>query len=178
MFIHATLELPNPAASVLDRVYPALRRDRLNVLSDEAYLAGLVMLTRAGQFGDVHGLSKKVRLEMLEPRRVDDVLRVPLRWVVTGRGGQLFPALDADLDITAIDEQRCVLSINAVYTPPLGGIGAGVDELMLHSAARATVRSLLRGLGRALLDPSPDITDADQWLLDKIEFMPTAAPDA
>jgi hypothetical protein len=178
MFIHATLELPTPAATALDRLYPALRRDRLNVLSDEAYQAGLVVLTRVGPFGDVPGLSKNVRLEMLAPHRDGDAVRVPLRWVATGRAGQLFPALDADLDITAIDDQRCVLSINAVYTPPLGGIGAGIDELILHRAARATKRSLLRGLGRSLLDPSPDASETDEPQLDKIEFIPTLAPDA
>ncbi len=175
MFIQATLELPTPAATALDRLYPALRRDRLAALSDEAYEAGLVMLTRVGPFVDVPGLSKTVRLEMLEPREVAGVMRVPLRWVATGRAGQLFPALDADLAITAIDEQRCVLSIKAVYDPPLGGIGAGIDELLLHRAARATMRSLLRGLARALLDPPPG---PDQPWLGKIKFSPMAAPHA
>jgi hypothetical protein len=178
MFINANLELPIPATTASDRLYPALRGDRLNALSDEAYQEGLVVLTRVGPFGDLPGLSKTVRLEMLEPHRDGDVLRVPLRWVATGRAGQLFPALDADLDITAIDQHRCVLSINAVYTPPLGGIGAGIDELMLHRAARATIRSLLRGLGHALLVASPEATLADEPELDKIEFSPNAAPDA
>lgn len=178
MFIHANLELPTSAATASDRLYPALRRDRLNVLSDEAYQEGLVMLARVGPFGDLPGLSKKVRLEMLDPHRDRDVLRVPLRWVATGRAGQLFPALDADLDISPIDDQRCMLSINAVYTPPLGGVGAGIDELLLHRAARATIRSLLRGLGRALLVASPEATEADHPELDNVEFVPNAVPDA
>jgi hypothetical protein len=103
MFIHAILELPTEAATAVDRLYLAPRRDQLNELSDEAYEAGMVTLTRVGPFGGVPGLSKIVRLEMLEPKRVGGVFRVPLRWVATGPAGQLFPALDADLDITPID---------------------------------------------------------------------------
>ncbi len=155
MFIYATLELPVPVASAIERLDLALASQRLDDLSDEAYEAGLVTLTRVGPFGDVRGLSKAVRLQMLEPRPVEGGVRVQLRWVATGATGQLFPALDADLDITGIDERRCALSINAAYTAPLGAAGANIDRLLLHLAARATIRSLLRGLGHSLSDPSP-----------------------
>jgi len=107
MFIHASLELPIPAATAAQRLYATLPRG-LSELSDEAYAAGLQMQTRVGPLGDTPVLSKKVRLDLLEPIPVTDGLRVPLRWVATGVTGRLFPALDADLDITAIDEQRCV----------------------------------------------------------------------
>jgi hypothetical protein len=32
--------------------------------------------------------------------------------------GQLFPALDTDLDLIGVDEQRCLLLAKAVYDPP------------------------------------------------------------
>jgi hypothetical protein len=153
MFIHATLDLALPAATAVERLYAALRRRRLDELSDQAYQAGLITLARFGPFGDAPGLSKTVRLEVLEPRSVNDGVHVPLRWVATGATGRLFPALDADLDITAVDERRCALSIIAAYTPPLGAAGAGLDRLLLHHAAQATMRSLLKGLGRCLLTP-------------------------
>ncbi len=111
---------------------------------------------------------------MLDPRPVDDGVRLQLRWVATGVTGQLFPALDADLDIIAVDEQHCALSINAVYAPPLGAAGAGIDRLVLHRAARATMRSLLRGLGRSLADPSPAAARASQPPLGPVRFFPTA----
>jgi hypothetical protein len=155
MFVHATLELPIPAASSIERLDLVMATQRLDDLSDEAYEAALITLARVGPFGAVRGLSKAVRLQMLEPRPVGGGVRVPLRWVATGTTGQLFPALDADLDITALDARRCALSINAAYTPPLGAAGASIDRLLLHLAARATLRSLLRGLGHALSDPSP-----------------------
>jgi hypothetical protein len=87
----------------------------------------------------------------------------------TGMAGQLFPALDADLDIIAIDEQRCALSIKARYTPPLGAAGVSIDRLLLHRAARATMRSLLRGLGRALVAPAA-VPSADRPRLGPVRF--------
>lgn len=172
MFIHATLELPIPAATAINRLCPALRCDHFGELSDKAYEAGLVTLARVGPFGDVPGLAKTVRLQMLEPHMVDNVMRVPMRWVATGATGQLFPALDADLDIATIDEQRCEISIRAVYTPPLGAVGAGINSMLLHRAARATIRSLLRGLGRSLT--SPDTVSNDAPELGRVIFWPSA----
>jgi hypothetical protein len=152
VFIRATLELPVAAASAIERLDAALARHRLDEVSDDAYAAGLVVLTRVGPFGEIAGLSKTVRLELLTPRQVDRGIRLQLRWVATGATGQLFPALDADLDLLAVDEQHCALSINAVYDPPLGALGAGIDRILLHRAARATVRALLRELGHTLTE--------------------------
>jgi len=174
MFIHATLDLPLPVASAVARLYPALGRHRLDELSSDAYAAGLATLTRVGPFGDTAGLSKTVRLELLDPLPVDAGVRLQLRWVATGATGQLFPALDADLDIIAVDEQRCALSIKAVYTPPLGAAGAGLDRLVLHRAARATMRSLLRGLRRSLTDPSPAAPPADRSRPGPVRFLQSA----
>ena len=175
MFIHATLDLPIPVASAVERLYPALGCHRLDELSDDAYAAGLVSLARVGPFGDLRGLSKTVRLEMLDPLPLDNGVRLQLRWVATGLTGQLFPALDADLDIAAVDEQRCAMSIKAIYTPPLGAAGAGFDRLLLHRAARATMRSLLRGLGRSLIAaPQAALPRAVQLRLGPVRFFPTA----
>jgi hypothetical protein len=150
VFIRATLELAVPVANAIERLYAALARHRLDEVSDDAYAAGLVVLTRVGPFGEVAGLSKTVRLDLLTPCQVDQGVRLQLRWVATGPSGQLFPALDADLDLLAVDEHRCALSINAVYDPPLGALGAGIDRVLLHRAACATMRALLRELGRTI----------------------------
>jgi hypothetical protein len=150
VFIRAALDLPVPVASAVERLDAALARHRVDKVCDDAYAAGLVVLTRVGPFGEVAGLSKKVRLELLAPRRVDDGVRLPLRWVATGTTGQFFPALDADLDLLAVDEQHSALSIYAVYDPPLGALGAGIDRILLHRAARVTMRALLRELGHTL----------------------------
>jgi hypothetical protein len=101
----------------------ALARHRLDGVSDDAYGAGLDVLTRV-PFGEIAGLSKKVRLDLRPPRRVDHGVRPQLRWAATGATGQLFPALDADVDLLAAGEQQCTLSINAVYDPPRVSTGS------------------------------------------------------
>jgi hypothetical protein len=177
MFVHATLDLPVSAANAVERLYPALGRHRLDEVSDDAYAAGLGRLAKVGPFGDMGGLSKTVRLQMLDPHPVDDGVRLQLRWVATGVTGQLFPALDADLDVIAVDEQQCVLSIKASYTPPLGTAGVSIDRLLMHRAARATMRSLLRGLGRALVAPAA-VPSAVPPRLGPVRFFQTAPPDS
>jgi len=174
VFICATLELPVPVASAVERLDAALSRHRLDEMSDDAYAAGLVVLTTVGPFGEVAGLSKKVRLELLPRRQVDDGVRLPLRWVATGATGQLFPALDADLDLLAVGEQQCALSINAVYDPPLGALGAGIDRMFLNRAARATVRALLRKLGHTLTEMwQPDASaDVVRLRLGPVRYAP------
>jgi hypothetical protein len=176
MFIHATLDLPVPVASAVDRLHAAVARHRLDEVSDDAYAAGLVVLTRVGPFGEVAGLSKTVRLELLEPRRVDHGVRLQLRWVAAGATGQLFPALDADLDLLGVDEQRCSLSINGVYDPPLGVLGAAIDRILLHRAARATMRALLRELGHTLTEMEQEEvpTAAGRHRLGPVRFTPAA----
>jgi hypothetical protein len=154
MFIQASLELPVPADTAVRRLYPAVHDSAFEDLSEQAYEAGMHALVKVGPLGEAPLLSKTVRLELLEPHAVPGGARVPLRWEATGATGHLFPVLDADLDIAAVDEHRCTLSINAVYTPPLGALGAGIDRLVLSRAARATMRSLLRGLADALSRPS------------------------
>lgn len=174
MFICATLDLPVPVATSIDRLYAALARHRLDEVSDGAYAAGLVALSRVGPFGEVAGLSKTVRLQLLDPLPIEHGVRLQLRWVATGAAGQLFPALDADLDLLAVDEQNCVLSINAVYAPPLGALGAGIDRLVLHRAARATMRALLREWGRSLTEDrqAPNLAATARVRLGPVRFIP------
>jgi hypothetical protein len=120
---------------------------------------------------------------MLEPRAKAEGVRIPFRWVATGRTGYLFPTLDADLDVTAADPQRCTLAVNAAYTPPMGAPGATLDRMLMHRAARATMRSLLRGLGSAILahpaDPADrtsgaEVDRVDSRVLADVEFYPEA----
>lgn len=172
MMLRATLDLPIPAAIAVERLYPMMQPYGLEKLSDDAYQAGLLMLTRVGPFGETRGLSKTVRVDTLEPRTTADGVRIPFRWVATGRTGALFPTLDADLDVSAVDEQHCRVSVNAVYTPPLGAAGATLDRLILHRAARATMRELLRGLAREALDLSVDAPTNGAGHTGEIRFYP------
>jgi hypothetical protein len=173
VFVRAALDLPVPLDRASGRLHGVLAAERLQLVSDRAYSAGLVTLVHVGPFGELAGLSKTVRLEVLEPRPIEDGLRVPLRWMATGPAGRWFPALDADLDLTAVDEGASTLSINAVYDPPLGAFGAGIDRLVLHRAARATMRALLQDLGDRLTDPAPkSALRQDRGRAVRVRFVP------
>ncbi len=65
---------------------------------------------------------------------------VPLRWEAS-KGRLLFPELTADLEVSAVvlDPPLTQVTVDGSYAPPLGVLGAGVDRLVLHRLAEATV---------------------------------------
>lgn len=112
--------------------------------SGRAYADGLTGLARVGPFGDLVGASKVVRVSLLEPVPREDTMVLPVRWEAIGVTGRLFPVLDANLVLVAADGCRTRLSFTGAYRPPLAALGSGIDRMVLHRAASATVRSLLR----------------------------------
>jgi len=86
----------------LDMDYPAARArflemahgDWLDGVSQDAYADGMAGEVRVGPFGGVPGMSKQVRVSLLDPVPRDDMVLVPVRWEATGRLGRLFPVLD------------------------------------------------------------------------------------
>jgi hypothetical protein len=141
--------------------YPAAR-ERLGALagdgrllgaSGQAYAEGLVAIARVGPFGDVLGASKLVEVRMLDLVPRNEGVALPLRWEATGLMGRLFPVLDADLVLTPGDDQSSQLTLTGAYRPPLGRLGARLDRAVLHHAATATIRSLLKHTAELLAEP-------------------------
>ena len=66
-------------------------------------------------------------------------LLLPLTWQAAERG-TLFPVLEADLGLEALDELGCHLSFMGTYRPPLSVVGGAADALHGHRVAEATVR--------------------------------------
>lgn len=118
--------------------------------SETAYSDGLSWLIRVGPFGDVPGASKLVRVLLLDLVEHGDSAMMPLRWEATGVMGRMFPVLDANLTLTRETDDTTRLTLNGVYRPPLAGVGAGLDRALLHRAASATVRSLVRSIAVTL----------------------------
>jgi hypothetical protein len=157
----------------LDMDYPVARARFLRLahggwldgLSQDAYTDGLVGEVRVGPFGGMPGMSKRVRVSLLDPVPRDDMVLVPIRWEATGRMGRLFPVLDANLIVGAGSQGQAELRITGAYRPPLDGLGEGLDQAVLHQVAGATLRSLLRRIAATLADPAagaagPDVPDA------------------
>ena len=145
-----TLDLDFPAAR--DQFLLLTHGSRLDGMSQDAYADGLAGQIRVGPLGGVPGMSKLVRVSLLDPVRRDDNVFVPLRWEATGLTGRLFPVLDANLMLGEDDQGRGVLRIAGVYRPPLGGLGNELDQIALSRVASATIRSLLRRIAALLAD--------------------------
>jgi len=54
--------------------------------------------------------------------------------------------MKANLEVRAIGEQECQLSLVGDYTPPLGAFGAIADLLVMHQVAEASVCAFVQGL--------------------------------
>jgi len=129
------------------------RRGWLDQASRAAYESGLDHLLRVGPFGDVPGASRLVRVQFVEPVYRDGAMTLGLRWEATGVTGGLFPVLDANLslgDDGGGHGHGTKLALTAAYRPPLGGVGAELDRLLLHRVAARTVSAFLTHVASAL----------------------------
>lgn len=107
----------------------------------QALEAGGRVIARAG----LPGLSKSVEVRTMPPAVRHGVTVIPLRWSATGPMGNLFPTLDANLEISAAAPGRSRVALIGSYRPPLGQVGERLDRAVLNRAGRVTVRRWLRG---------------------------------
>jgi hypothetical protein len=118
--------------------------------SEQAFADGLARLAPAGPRGAALGLSRLVRVSVLEPVPRTDEMLLPLRWEATGPGGPPFAVLDANLQLSRCAGERTRLVLTGSYRPPLGSLGAPLDRAALDRAATATIRSLLARIAEPL----------------------------
>ena len=132
----------------------------LSDASGDAYAEGLAGLVRVGPFGDMIGTSKLVRVLLLEPVEREGSLTLSLRWEATGVMGPLFPVLDANIILIPAGENASQLALAGAYRPPFAAVGQGLDRVLLHRAASATVHSLLRHMAQTIAPEGASATDA------------------
>jgi hypothetical protein len=127
--------------------------------SAAAYDQGLTGLLRVGPAG--LAATKLVQVSLLDPVYRGDVMTVGLRWEATGAAGSLFPVLDANISISPAqhdsipdDENVARLALTGSYRPPLGHLGAALDQMLLHRVATATIRALVQNVATALTNPA------------------------
>lgn len=142
----------------------AAARDRLAALAHSGLLLtaaqaasngagasdGSAGLARVGPLGPVRGLSRVVEVQFGDLVAHEESAQLALRWEAVGPGGGLFPALDADITLARVEDQETVLTLTGVYRPPLGNVGAGLDQAILHRVAVATVRDFLGRVSAAI----------------------------
>jgi hypothetical protein len=143
VFVSDERSLTVSFGAAADRLGRLGRGGWLRGLSEAVYEGGVEYLLRVGPLGAVPGASKLVRVRLADPVYRDGMVSVGLRWEAAGAGGGLFPALDADIRLSDDDEQGARVTLTGSYRPPLGALGGGLDRLLLHTVATATVRAML-----------------------------------
>lgn len=94
-------------------------------------------------------MAKTVDIRLGPIRRHGDLTLLAFSWHATGTAS-LFPALDADLEISPLGDHRSELALRGRYDPPGGVLGRSADRLLLHRLADATVRAFLSSLANRL----------------------------
>jgi len=154
MFVREEITLDVSFAAAQARLANLVRGDSLLRASGEAYSDGITGMTRVGPLGSLRGISKLVQVYFRDLVTHPESVNLALRWEVTGAGGSLFPVMDADITLSPAGEQRTLLVLAGVYRPPLGGLGAGLDQAVLQHVATATVRRFIRRIAEGITSPA------------------------
>lgn len=154
MFVGDEVPLDVSFTAAQTRLVNLIRGGLLGGASQEAYSDGITGLARVGPMGSVPGLSRLVQVHFRELKASDDSARLALRWEATGPGGELFPALDADITLTPAGNHSTTLTLTGAYRPPLGTVGAELDRAILYRVAAATIRAFLHRVADAIVHPA------------------------
>jgi hypothetical protein len=84
-----------------------------------------------------------------DARRSGSSVIVPMRWEPQSFE-RLLPMLDADIELSGLDEGHCRLAISGRYGVPLAQIGVTIDRLAMHRVAETAVRRFLLELAETL----------------------------
>lgn len=154
MFVGAEVRLDIGFDAAQARLANLARGGLLRRASDSAYRELGTGLARVGPLGAVPGMSRLVTARFSDLAVREDSAVGAMRWEVTGPGGTLFPALDADIKLTLAGLDVTVLAVSGTYRPPLGGLGAGLDRAVLHRVAEATIRAFTEHIGAVIVTPA------------------------
>lgn len=136
---------------------PADEIDRALTNAPETWVPGLArlanghgeqLLTEVG-FGEHVRVGRTVEIAFGEPIRLVAKTILPIRWVAAG-APDLFPTLDADLEVAPLGPSRTQLAMTARYVPPLGAFGRAIDRALLHRVAEATLKDFLDRVAESL----------------------------
>lgn len=127
--------------------------------SQHAYGAGITDLARPGMPDSAPGV-RLAEVHLRDLRLRDGSAVLTLRWEVISPWGGLFPALDADMTLSPVGERVTLLRLNGAYRLPPGPASEGLDELIVHRAAEATIQAFLNHVADAIAYP-PDAAERE-----------------
>ena len=156
MFVSQQISLPFSARVAQARLVNLAMRGGLGHAARTAYDGEAEQLLRVGPLGQAAGPSKLVRVLFLEPVSRDETVTIGMRWEATGISGTLFPVLDANVSVAPAPDGAAILALEGSYRPPLGGLGASLDKVLLNNLATATIKAMLRDVAAVLTNPGED----------------------
>ena len=151
MIVEASAVAHTSLQAAATRLRRLLVDQELERLASTATGDGEAVLMRAG----VAGISKQIAVQALEPSYRPGRVVIPMRWVATGRSGELFPALDGNLELVERPDGATDLHLVGSYQPPLGRAGEVLDQLVMRRLARHTLDSFVGRLAEAVADVQP-----------------------
>ncbi len=154
MFIGAEVRLDIGFNAAQVRLANLARAGLLRRASDDAYRELGTGLARVGPLGAAPGMSRLVKVRFSDMAVHEDFAVGAMRWEAAGPAGTLFPALDADIRLIAAGPDVTVLVVSGTYRPPLGNLGAGLDQAIMHRIAQATIRAFTHHIGAAIVKPA------------------------
>lgn len=163
------VEISAPVAAA--RLASLISENSLIQASQQAWGDGITRV------GPAPALSRLVRVHFGEPARRGAVTVLTLRWEATGAAGRIFPALDADIIVVPDGEEAALLGLEGFYRPPGGAAGAGLDRVLLHRIAAATIRSFLTRIADAITSPAAAADRGERAVAPGAAAGPAAVPE-
>lgn len=149
MFLSRQAEIDKPF-EVVEQTLALGPNDWLSSTVESDGEPGEVRMMMGGTRGP---LSKEARLRVGGLHSRMNGATLPLRLEATGPSA-LFPRLDADLDITPLEDGRTRLTMRGSYAPPLGRVGEMADRMLLHRLAEKALQGLLDRIATLLRNHS------------------------
>ena len=144
MFVRYYVTIPKPIEECREAMVREPSSWLPQIVADAETPAGPI-LARLG-FSLVR---KQAVVSVGEPVSVGDWLHVPIEWHASPAAG-LFPAFNGEIQLVPIDPDVTKVAVAGTYDPPAGDVGRAVDNLLLHTAAEATVKDFAEGVARRI----------------------------
>ena len=152
--VEDTIQVEIAAGTVAERL--SMGSSWLFPLMEAAHAEGDLLRVRVGPRGP-SWLAKTVLVRLGRVEERGEERAMPITWDARGPSG-LFPRMEAEIVVSAVDAERSELRLRGSYHPPLGRAGQLLDEALLHRVAKATVRVFLRRVADAL-EAGPEAGD-------------------
>jgi len=171
MFISAEIRLGIGFNAARDKLADLIRDGLLGRASGGAYDQWQAGLAGAGPRGVMLGMYRIARVKVTEMVTRADSALWPMRWEVTGTGGTLVPALDAEIKLIPAGEDATVLAVSGVCRPLFARQAAGLDPAATHKVAQAVIQAFTSRIATDIAGPVT-VPEAGQNIM-----LPEPAPE-